>query len=223
MENAIKISGNINPVKTISGNIEVAKTIYKNNYNDLKNKPSINGVLLKGNNTLEDLQITADCIPNLADVAKSGDYNDLSNKPIIPEIDVNKEYVDNNLNNKVDKIENMRLSENNYTNAEKEKLASLENYDDTTLKADIKKWEYTSVFTNSNIKSCNNAIETGNYRLFSSASNKPNNLKFGDMRVLNSDNMIIQRVFFIDGDNASKIAMRNSIDSGVNWSSWSIF
>jgi hypothetical protein len=73
---------------------------------------------------------------------------------------------------------------------------------------------------NSTIKSCNNAIETGNYRLFSSASNKPNNLKFGDMRVLNSENMIIQSVFFIDGDNASKIAMRNSIDSGVNWSSW---
>jgi hypothetical protein len=123
---------------------------------------------------------------------------------------------------KVDKDENKVLSDNNYTDEEKEKLANLKNYDDTALKADIKKWEYTSIFVNSTIKSCNNAIETGNYRLFSSASNKPNNLKFGDMRVLNSENMIIQSVFFIDGDNASKIAMRNSIDNGVNWSSWTV-
>ena len=32
----------------------------------------------------------------------SGDYNDLINKPSIPVIDVNKEYVDNELNKKVD-------------------------------------------------------------------------------------------------------------------------
>lgn len=41
------------------------------------------------------------------------------------------------LDEKVDKVEGKALSTNDYTDAEKQKLASLNNYDDTTLKASI--------------------------------------------------------------------------------------
>ena len=41
------------------------------------------------------------------------------------------------LNDKVDKVKGKGLSTNDYTNAEKSKLAGLENYDDTKLKEDI--------------------------------------------------------------------------------------
>ena len=43
----------------------------------------------------------------------------------------------NLINNKVEKEDGMGLSENNYTNAEKEKLKTLQNYDDTEIKSDI--------------------------------------------------------------------------------------
>ena len=43
----------------------------------------------------------------------SGDYNDLINKPNIPVVDVDKEYVDNELNKKVD---NVVLTDDNFLN-----------------------------------------------------------------------------------------------------------
>lgn len=43
----------------------------------------------------------------------------------------------NLIGNKVEKEEGMGLSENSYTNAEKEKLNMLQNYDDTEIKSDI--------------------------------------------------------------------------------------
>ena len=43
----------------------------------------------------------------------------------------------NLISNKVEKQEGMGLSENSYTNAEKEKLNMLQNYDDTEVKSDI--------------------------------------------------------------------------------------
>ncbi|MCK9470301.1 MAG: hypothetical protein M0Q88_00920 [Bacilli bacterium] len=51
-----------------------SKSDFSGNYNDLENKPLINNVEIKGNISLEDLNIK-----NF-----SGDYGDLSNKPIIP-------------------------------------------------------------------------------------------------------------------------------------------
>ena len=43
----------------------------------------------------------------------------------------------NLIGNKVEKEEGMGLSENSYTNAEKEKLNMLQNYDDTEVKSEI--------------------------------------------------------------------------------------
>lgn len=62
-------------------------------YNELENKPSINGHELIGDSSLEDLGVDEaisdaleDYTPTseLAEVALSGDYNDLSNTPTIP-------------------------------------------------------------------------------------------------------------------------------------------
>ena len=45
----------------------------------------------------------------------------------------------NELENKVDKEKGKGLSSNDYTNADKQKLAGLKNYDDTAIKADLAK------------------------------------------------------------------------------------
>lgn len=50
---------------------------------------------------------------------------------------VEKTYVDEELQKKVDKIDGKGLSSNDYTTDEKNKLASLNNYDDTEIKQDV--------------------------------------------------------------------------------------
>jgi len=54
------------------------------NYNDLDNKPSINGNTLSGNKTSSDLGLMP--ATTLATVATSGSYNDLQDKPSIPTV-----------------------------------------------------------------------------------------------------------------------------------------
>ena len=49
----------------------------------------------------------------------------------------NKNNITNLQNNKVDKEEGKGLSTNDFTNEEKEKLAGLNNYDDTEIKQEI--------------------------------------------------------------------------------------
>lgn len=56
------------------------------------------------------------------------------------------------LEGKVDKVQGKVLSSNDYTTAEKEKLAGLSNYDDTEIKADIaKKANATDVYTQTQV------------------------------------------------------------------------
>ena len=89
------------------------------NYDDLTNKPKINDVELVGNKTSEELGIN---IPTkLSQLTNDKDF-------------INKTYHDST---KVDKEEGKGLSSNDFTNEEKEKLSSLENYDDTQVKQDI--------------------------------------------------------------------------------------
>ena len=71
-----------------------------------------------------------------------GNYNELYNKPNLS-MYVTKSELNEGLSNKVDKVEGMGLSQNSFTTEEKNKLTSLENYDDTAIvnelnnKADI--------------------------------------------------------------------------------------
>lgn len=81
-------------------------------------------------------------LANLATVATTGSYNDLTDKPVIPEdADLSGYYdkteVDGMLDDKVDKVTGKGLSTNDYTTAEKTKLAGLSNYDDTALQAAV--------------------------------------------------------------------------------------
>ena len=64
-------------------------------YNDIGNKPTINGVMLQGNKTTSNLNISYNDLknkPTLATVATSGSYDDLTNKPTIPEAQVNSDW-----------------------------------------------------------------------------------------------------------------------------------
>ena len=73
----------------------------------------------------------------------SGSYNDLSNKPTIPSIEglASTGYVDNAVKDKVDKDGNKVLSTNDYTTAEKNKLAGIAAGAEVNVNAD---WNATS-------------------------------------------------------------------------------
>lgn len=68
-------------------------------------------------------------IMGVADTGGSGG-TDLSNY-------YTKSETDNKLNTKVDKVTGKGLSTNDYTTVEKNKLATLSNYDDTAIKQQI--------------------------------------------------------------------------------------
>ena len=55
----------------------------------------------------------------------------------LPSTNISKEYVDNSLKNKVDKVNGKGLSTVDFTTAYETKLKKLENYNDTTIKKDI--------------------------------------------------------------------------------------
>lgn len=83
--------------------------------------------------------------PELATVATTGAYSDLAGTPTIPTVPTNVSAFTNDagyvtsadittaIDGKVDKVEGKGLSTEDYTTAEKTKLAGLSNYDDTAL------------------------------------------------------------------------------------------
>lgn len=66
----------------------------------------------------------------------SGNYNDLTHKPNLLQY-ATIDYVESGLSNKVDKVTGMGLSQNSFTTEEKNKLASLENYDDSEIVSEL--------------------------------------------------------------------------------------
>ena len=65
----MSLNDNLIQTGTLTGTIAIGGMT---DYNDLENKPQINGVTLSGNKTTSDLDLF------------SGDYDDLTNKPTIP-------------------------------------------------------------------------------------------------------------------------------------------
>ena len=116
-------------------------------YNLLTNKPSINNVELTGNKTLQELGIQP-----------TGDYALKSEIPTkLTQLENDGNFV---------KDANYVHTDNNFTTGEKEKLASLENYDDTDVKESIEQ-NKTDITSNkqeiTNIKEDYSLItETGN-------------------------------------------------------------
>ena len=52
---AVSMSGSLNSQTGMSGNLQMADRVYENDYEKLKNKPSINGVELVQDKSFEDL------------------------------------------------------------------------------------------------------------------------------------------------------------------------
>lgn len=94
--------------------------------------------------------------------AENSENADLSNY-------YSKSQIDNLLANKIDKAAGMGLSSNDYTTAEKNKLSSLSNYDDTALKAQI---------------SAVHSIPTINPVTYSSLCSYADNLNIGESQVM---------------------------------------
>lgn len=100
-------------------------------YTKLTNKPSINGIELNGNKSLDDLNIQ-----------HKGNY---ALKSEIPTVDVDKAYVDQELSKKVDSVQGKGLSSNDFTNDAKSKVDAIPAdakytdtvYDDTEIKKEI--------------------------------------------------------------------------------------
>ena len=84
------LRGIIDEENTLTGSLVVSNSLsgilgaplgeYTTDYNDLDNKPQINGVTLQGNKSTSDLGLF------------SGDYKDLTNKPTIPAAQVNSDW-----------------------------------------------------------------------------------------------------------------------------------
>ena len=118
------------------------------------NIKTVNGesLLGEGDITIETgpSEITWDSItgkPSFATVATSGSYSDLTGTP-----DLEKYATKEALGNKVDKIEGKQLSTEDYTTEDKEKLASLENYDDSSLRNELQQTETGVATANSEIE-----------------------------------------------------------------------
>ena len=113
--------------------------VLDNDYKNIKNKPSINDVVLDGNKTLKELGIQA------TEEGKGLSTNDFTNT-YKEKLDGLENYndteiknsIDNLDKNKVDKVEGKWLSTEDFTTELKTKLEGLSNYDDTEIKDDLK-------------------------------------------------------------------------------------
>ena len=87
------------------------------------------------------------------------------------EVDLSEYATVTELNNKVDKVDGKGLSTEDYTTAEKEKLASLENYDDTSLRSELQQTEMGVANNITEIEKLQNKITELENRLTALESN----------------------------------------------------
>ena len=87
------------------------------------------------------------------------------------EVDLSEYATVTELNDKVDKVDGKGLSTEDYTTAEKEKLASLENYDDTSLRSELQQTEMGVASNLTEIEKLQNKITELENRLTALESN----------------------------------------------------
>lgn len=135
-------------------------------YTQLENKPSINGVTLTGNKTTADLNLSTDLsnyytkpqtdakiTEKVAEIVADAPEDFDTLKEMSDWIDSHEESaaamnsaIQQNttaIAGKVDKVAGKGLSTEDYTTAEKTKLADLENYDDTAITSRVSALETT--------------------------------------------------------------------------------
>lgn len=130
-------------------------------YNQLTNKPSINGVVLTGNKTTSDLGIEENVQADW-DEADSTAPSYIKNKPNIPSgvvVDTTYDGTSQNaqagtavaqaISTKVDKVTGKGLSTNDFTNADKTKLNGIETGAEANVQAD---WTQTDTTADDYIK-----------------------------------------------------------------------
>lgn len=117
-------------------------TDIKNDINDLKTGKVdvVNGKELSSNDFTNDYKNKLDGLENYDDTEVRASITELQQSTagqIASSITTINQVIANLENAKVDKVDGKDLSDNNYSTEEKDKLASLENYDDTEVKNDI--------------------------------------------------------------------------------------
>lgn len=118
---------------------EDSSFVLDNDYKNIKNKPSINDVVLDGNKTLKELGIqgTEEGM-GLSERNFTEEYEEkLKELENYDDTEI-KKSIENLGKNKVDKVEGKGLSTEDFTTELKTKLEGLSNYDDTEIKDDLK-------------------------------------------------------------------------------------
>ena len=128
------LQANINAINAGKVDAESGKGLSSNDYTSAE-KQKLAGIAAGANNYVHPSTHPASMITGLANVATSGDYADLSGKPTIPTVDnaitqggtnpVTGGAIYDELAGKVDVESGKGLSTNDYTTAEKNKLAGV--------------------------------------------------------------------------------------------------
>ena len=128
------LQANVNAINAGKVDAESGKGLSSNDYTSAE-KQKLAGVAAGANNYVHPSTHPASMITGLANVATSGNYADLSGKPTIPTVDnaiaqggtnpVTGGAIFDALEGKVDAESGKGLSSNDYTSAEKQKLAGV--------------------------------------------------------------------------------------------------
>lgn len=158
-------------------NIPEKNKVTEANMNEIKSKVNNNAdELSTAQQNIEDLQA--------GQGTASGDIASLKNRVTTLEGDNTKNKQD--IANKVDKVEGKGLSTEDYTTAEKEKLAGLNNYDDTEIKKDIQDLESDVSDIKSEQETQNDLLERTQSALINITTPKSSNINVKDSSDLNA-------------------------------------
>lgn len=158
-------------------NIPEKNKVTEANMNEIKSKVNNNAdELSTAQQNIEDLQAGQGTV--------SSDITSLKNRVTTLEGDNTKNKQD--IANKVDKVEGKGLSTEDYTTAEKEKLAGLNNYDDTEIKKDIQDLESDVSDIKSEQETQNDLLERTQSALINITTPKSSNINVKDSSDLNA-------------------------------------
>lgn len=158
-------------------NVPNKNKVTDNDMNEIKSKVNNNAdELSTAQQNIEDLQS--------GQGTASGDIASLKNRVTTLEGDNTKNKQD--IANKVDKVEGKGLSTEDYTTAEKEKLAGLKNYDDTEIKQDIQEINEDVSDIKSNQTTQNDLLERTQSALINIKTEKSSNINVKDSSDLNA-------------------------------------